>query len=412
MIFDYLKSHNQELLQHMVEHGYSESYIHTHEAVINFILTNADKNEWQSYEEVYNVYYLKGITKRVSTIYASILGTLKQFETDHIFPVHGHRHSIMKKGKYDFLVDDFKTLIDNYEQEHRKKGNKDSTISSVCKIGVSFLFTMQERGCMTISSIKEKDVLSYFQTDDGKLRCGSATSNYLQRIFLSGLWWKHDECLTVFTYLPKIPKSKKNIQYLEEDEITKLREALDSQKSTLSLRDRAVCMTLLFTGLRRGDVADLKLNDIGWETDTIKICQKKTEMPITIPLLPVLGNTIYDYIKNERPNVDDAHLFLSTRYSTPGSPITGSTVSSIVRKVFNEAAIRQNSGDKKNPHLFRHHMVVTMLGNSVPQPVISQTLGHSSPSSIESYLSADFVHLKECALSIEDFPVPKEVFES
>jgi len=411
MVFDYLKSHYQELLQHMKEHDYCKPHIHDYKSVINFILANADKSEWKSYEEVYDAYCLKGIPKGVLTKYAGILGTLKQFETDHIYPVHGHRHSIIKKDKYDFLVDDFKTLIDNFEQECRKKRNKDSTINSVRKIGVNFLFAMQERGCITISSIKEKDVLSHFRTDDGKLRCGSATSNYLQRIFLSGLGWKHDECAIVLTYLPKIPKIKKNIQYLGEVEITKVREVLDSPNSTLSLRDRAVCMTLLFTGLRRGDVAELKLNNIDWETDTIKIFQEKTEMPVTIPLLPVLGNAIYDYIQNERPNVDDAHLFLSTRYSTPGSPITGSTVSSIVRKVFNEAGIRQNPGDKKNPHLFRHHMAVTMLGNSIPQPVISQTLGHASPVSTESYLSADFAHLKECALSIEAFPV-SGVFES
>ena len=51
-----------------------------------------------------------------------------------------------------------------------------------------------------------------------------------------------------------------------------------------------------------------------------------------------------------------------------------------------------------------------MLENGVQQPVISKTLGHSSPQSLEAYLSADFVHLKECALGIETFPVAKGVF--
>lgn len=202
------------------------------------------------------------------------------------------------------------------------------------------------------------------------------------------------------------------MEYLKDEEITKIREVLDAPDSNISLRDKAVCMTLLFTGLRRGDVAKLQLNDIDWENDTLKVCQKKTEISVAIPLLPLLGNTIYDYLLNERPNIDDPHLFLSTRYSTPGSLISGSVISSIVRKVFKEAGIRQNSGDKQNPHLFRHHMVVTMLGNSIPQPVITQALGHTSPSSIEAYLSADFIHLSECALSIEAFPVPEEVFKA
>jgi len=41
--------------------------------------------------------------------------------------------------------------------------------------------------------------------------------------------------------------------------------------------------------------------------------------------------------------------------------------------------------------------------------VISQILGHDSPDSLETYLSADFVHLKECAISIGRFPMGKGV---
>ena len=61
-------------------------------------------------------------------------------------------------------------------------------------------------------------------------------------------------------------------------------------------------------------------------------------------------------------------------------------------------------------HIFRHLLAVTLLENEVPQPVISCTLGHTSPDSVEAYLSADFIHLQGCSLSIEDFPVRKEVF--
>ena len=50
-----------------------------------------------------------------------------------------------------------------------------------------------------------------------------------------------------------------------------------------------------------------------------------------------------------------------------------------------------------------------MLENGVPQPVITQTLGHTAPDSLEPYLRADFIHLKECALSVEQFPLAKEV---
>jgi len=50
-----------------------------------------------------------------------------------------------------------------------------------------------------------------------------------------------------------------------------------------------------------------------------------------------------------------------------------------------------------------------MLENGVARPVISKILGHTSPDSLEPYLMADFKHLKDCALSVEAFPIREEV---
>ncbi|ETR69183.1 MAG: hypothetical protein OMM_09824 [Candidatus Magnetoglobus multicellularis str. Araruama] len=74
------------------------------------------------------------------------------------------------------------------------------------------------------------------------------------------------------------------------------------------------------------------------------------------------------------------------------------------------ANIRQSKGDRKGFHIFRHHLATALLGNGISQPVISSTLGHTSPDSLEPYLSADFSHLKDCSISIESFPMKKEVF--
>ena len=76
-----------------------------------------------------------------------------------------------------------------------------------------------------------------------------------------------------------------------------------------------------------------------------------------------------------------------------------------------KAGIRQNPGDRKGMHLFRHYLATSLLGHGVEQPIISSTLGHQSPCSLAPYLNADFVHLKECALNIDRFPVRKEVFQ-
>lgn len=51
-----------------------------------------------------------------------------------------------------------------------------------------------------------------------------------------------------------------------------------------------------------------------------------------------------------------------------------------------------------------------MLENNVDSALISASLGHKDPNSIDPYLNNDFKHLKECALSVEIFPLNEEAF--
>ena len=46
-----------------------------------------------------------------------------------------------------------------------------------------------------------------------------------------------------------------------------------------------------------------------------------------------------------------------------------------------------------------------MLDKGINNTLISSILGHTSSSSVEPYLNTDFSHLKECALSIERYPL-------
>jgi len=77
----------------------------------------------------------------------------------------------------------------------------------------------------------------------------------------------------------------------------------------------------------------------------------------------------------------------------------------------NAASIRQEKGDRKGWHIFRHHLATALLGNGVSHVAISRTLGHVSPSSTEAYFSSDFVNLKSCALDISPYVVAEGVFD-
>ncbi len=54
-------------------------------------------------------------------------------------------------------------------------------------------------------------------------------------------------------------------------------------------------------GLRACEVASLKLDDIDWRNDRIKIRERKAGNTTTYPLATAVGAALIDYIKNARP---------------------------------------------------------------------------------------------------------------
>lgn len=213
-------------------------------------------------------------------------------------------------------------------------------------------------------------------------------------------------CRRVLNYIPEIHAYRKNLPFLTDMEIKEVKAALKDPDSKLTLRDKAIGTLALYTGLRNGDIIHLKFSAINWEKECISLYQQKTGAPLNLPLSATVGNAIYDYLTKERPSVDDPHVFLTS--DVPYRPMK--TTHQVSRHIFRETGIRQEPGSRKGLHLFRHHLATRLLENEIPQPVISKAMGHTSPHSLNPYLHIDFSHLKECSLSITDFPLRKEVF--
>jgi integrase len=202
---------------------------------------------------------------------------------------------------------------------------------------------------------------------------------------------------------------RKNIQYLTSEEIVKVKAVLAPEETSLHLRDKAVGLLALYTGLRCCDIAGMSLDCIEWSEDLIRVKQQKTDVPLELPMTAIVGNAIFDYITKERPKTERSEIFLSE--SCPYGALKSASLAHIANRIMEAACIRQGKGNRRGFHIFRHHLATALLGNGIPQPVISRILGHTSPDSLDAYLSSDFPHLKECSLSVERFPLRKEVMQ-
>lgn len=77
-------------------------------------------------------------------------------------------------------------------------------------------------------------------------------------------------------------------------------------------RDFTMILLAARLGLRASDICGLKFENIHWETNTIRLIQKKTKEIIDLPILTEIGNAIIDYLKYGRPNSELPYLFLRT----------------------------------------------------------------------------------------------------
>lgn len=408
MDFENLKSRKNDLINYLRANGYAETYINRYNTTVSQITKNADANVWNSYHDIYSWYSGLQYASSYLRELRAILGKLERFDLYGIYPDGSRKNSLVKdRSSYCQLSPKFQKLIDFYCEVEGRRGLKESTIYSASHKTASFFLALQEKGEDSLEDITEASVLSCFSSG-GKVLRGCTCKRNIASVLKVCLSLNECECRRILTYLPDLRSSRKNIQYLTNEECTKIRIALDDPDNDLTYKNRAIGMLLMYTGIRGGDVASMMLDSIDWERDKIFIVQRKTQEPLELPLTAIVGNAIYDYCAFERPNTRDPHLFLSN--FAPHGPLTTDGIGSSVSRIMKNAGMRQNFGARKGTHIFRHRVATSLLGNGISQAVISGTLGQTAPFSLEPYLYADFPHLKECALSIEQFPVLEEVF--
>jgi len=403
-----LRENHQKLISYMKDKNYSKTYITIFVREIDRILQLADSKEWICYADVYLEYESEGHTANTLRQKRGIIAAIEQFDTKGKFPGDGNKNSIIPRSAYFLLIPEYKTLIDHYKEAAKKSGKKDSTIYTEASNTSAFLLTLQQLGIDKLEDATQESVLSAFLAPDGSPVRGCSFKKNVSAVFKAGLTLCPEGCTKVLTFLPEFREKRKNIQYLKADEVTKVKEALSSDDGPLTLSDKAIGMLALHTGLRGCDIAGLTLDSLDWENDKVSIKQQKTEGPLDLPLTAVVGNAVYDYLVSGRPEVE--HGFVFVTQSRPYSRMSDRSIGNVAARIMKAAGIRQKPGDRKGFHLFRHRFATALLGNNIPRPVITELLGHASPDSLDVYLSADFQHLKECAISIERFPVAKGVF--
>lgn len=397
----------QELIKHMEECGYSSCHIQRVKREIKWISKNQDIHGFSSYEAACQIRSLETESDDMKELFRAIYSLFRRYSLYGILST-SLRKPLFRRDTYSQLTPYFQNILDIYMEDSVKRGLKPGTYRSSISACSGLFLHCQRKGCQMLEDITEDIILSYFCDKTGKITLSASTKVNIVSVFHAELGLYSDAAKVILTYLPALKRRRKNIQYLTEEEISALKDVLISEKSNITLRNRAIGMLLFFTGMRSSDIAGLIFSDINWEKEEIRIFQAKTGNELILPLTASIGNAIYDYITMERPKNNSEKIFLCEQ--TPYKPISAGTVGNAANKLYEAASIRQGEQDRKGSHLFRHNLATSFSRHDIPRPVISATLGHVDPDSLDHYLFADIKHLRNCAISIETYPVGKEVF--
>lgn len=158
------------------------------------------------------------------------------------------------------------------------------------------------------------------------------------------------------------------------------------RRSALGRRDYAVLITLLRLGLRRGEVAGLRLDDIDWRAGELVVRGKGGRLD-RLPLPTDVGEAIASYLRRGRPVSDRREVFLKGR--APLGPIAPGTVASTVRRACRRAGIPEMGS-----HRLRHTTACDMVAAGVPLVQVAEVLRHRSLQTTAIYGRVDVERLR------------------
>ena len=181
------------------------------------------------------------------------------------------------------------------------------------------------------------------------------------------------------------PKQQRNLpSTLSENEINILIKNIDMKKNE-SERNIAIIETLYGCGLRVSELINLKISDLFFNEDFIKVTGKGNKQRL-VPISAINIRYINKYMENSRkklkinPLYSDI-LFLNRR----GNSISRAMIFTIIKNLSKISGFNK----KISPHTFRHSFATHLLENGADLKTIQQLLGHESITTTEIYMHLD-----------------------
>jgi site-specific recombinase XerD len=177
---------------------------------------------------------------------------------------------------------------------------------------------------------------------------------------------------------------------LDADHVRVLLESCDTDTAN-GRRDLAILLLLVRLGMRRGEVAALRLDDVDWRAGELLVRGKGPRVE-RLPLPADVGEALAGYLRDGRPgDAETRAVFMRVR--APRAALTPAGVTQVV-----VAAGRRAGLGEVAPHRLRHTAASELLRRGAPLAEIGQLLRHRTELTTAIYAKVDRDRLRELAL--------------
>lgn len=200
----------------------------------------------------------------------------------------------------------------------------------------------------------------------------------------------------------KISPFEKGIMPLRVEKKTKLPFSVKEMEKALSfcsnegkksefekIRDKAIIEVFYATGIRRSELIGLRVDDLDFNQNQIKVLGKRNKERL-IPLLAPTEVVLREYIekRDEVANVNSENfLFLAKN----GKKMYPTLVYRIINLYLGAVTTKQNV----SPHILRHSFASHLLDGGADLNTVKELLGHSSLAATQVYTATSLAELKK-----------------
>lgn len=178
--------------------------------------------------------------------------------------------------------------------------------------------------------------------------------------------------------------------YLTVPEQERLFAVLAQRTDLTGRRDDALIATALLAGLRCGELAGLRVEDVNLDGGTLRVIGKRNKQR-EIPVVPRLAVILTSYLETVRPKLLDGQaspfMFVNANYrkrgwrrKRAGLPLGSRSIFHLVRRVVSPIVKRPI-----HPHALRHSFASRLRYHGADLKLIQEALGHAQLSTTAIY---------------------------